>query len=358
LESLQQRRQQIDQLDAEIVRLLQQRASLAQQVGALKDAAARGVYAPGRERDVLEHVTAAGASGPLQATHLEAIYRQIISACRALERTLRIGYFGPRATFTHQAALQQFGDAADYAAIDTIPEVFAETQRGSVDFGVVPVENSTEGPVPVTLDTFIDSDLKVCSEIVLPISMQLMSNSPRDEIHTLYSNAIAFAQCRQWVARNLPGVRVVEVVSNARSAMMAAEEPGTAAIGPLQAASEYGLQVLERDIQDLASNFTRFYVIAQRAIGGPTGRDKTALVISIRDHPGALYELAGAFARRQVNLSTIHSRPSRLRAWDYVFFIELEGHERDPQVAEAISEISSQSAFVKVLGSWPAQARG
>jgi chorismate mutase / prephenate dehydratase len=353
LESLQQCRQQIDQLDAEIVRLLQQRAALAQQIGALKDASARGVYAPERERDVLEHAATAGAGGPLLASQLQSIFREIISACRALERALHIGYFGPRATWTHQAALQQFGESAEYVAVDTIPEVFAETQRGVVDFGVVPVENSTEGPVPVTLDTFLESDLKVCSEIVLPISMQLMSNSPRDEIHTLYSNAVAYAQCRQWVTRNLPGVRVVEVVSTAKAAMMAAEESGTAALGPPLAAHEYGVEILQGDVQDLASNFTRFYVIARQAIGGPTGRDKTAAIISIRDHPGALHDLAGAFARQQVNMTSIHSRPSRLRAWDYVFFIELDGHERDPQVAEAIAEISSQSVFVKVLGSWP-----
>jgi chorismate mutase/prephenate dehydratase len=350
---LQQRRQQIDDLDAEIVGLLHQRARLAQQIGALKDASARGIYAPDRERQVIERVAALAEQGPLHADHLVAIYRQVISACRALERTMRVAYFGPRATFTHQAALERFGEATDLVPLETIPDVFTEVQRGSADFGVVPVENSTDGPVIVTLDALFETELKVCSEIILPISLQLLARIPREEIRTLYTNPVAFGQCRQWVARNLPGVSVVNVVSTARAAIMATEEPSSAAIAPMLCATEYGLDVLNQDIQDLSSNFTRFYVMAHSATSNPTGRDKTAVIISIRDRPGALYDLLGIFASRGINLSTIHSRPSRLRAWDYVFFMEFGAHEKDAAVQEALAEIADQSTSVKVLGSWP-----
>jgi chorismate mutase/prephenate dehydratase len=352
---LRARREEIDRLDDEIVRLLQARARVAQQIGALKDAASRGAYAPAREREVLERVRAVGAAGPLTGDHLAAIYRQIISACRALERPLRVAYFGPAATFTHQAALERFGDATELVPVATIPDVFTETQRGSVDFGVVPVENSTEGPVHPTLDSFVDSELKVCSEIVLPISMQLLSNARKEEIQTIYSIPIAFAQCRQWVERNLPGRRVVDAVSTARAAMLAAEDPTGAAIGPQLAAAEYGLDIVERDIQDLASNYTRFYVIAPTMTSGPTGRDKTAIVFSIRDRVGALRDMADVFAARGINMSSIQSRPSRRRAWDYVFFVEIAGHEADPAVREAMEDLVPHTGFVKVLGSWPAE---
>jgi chorismate mutase/prephenate dehydratase len=349
------KRQEIDRLDEEIVRLLHTRARVAQQIGALKDAESRGAYAPEREREVLEHVRALETEGPLTADHLAAVYRQVISACRALEHPLRVAYFGPAATFTHQAALERFGDAAELVPVATIPEDFTETQRGSVDFGVVPVENSTEGPVLPTLDSFVDSDLKVCSEIVLPISLQLLSRAKKDDIQTIYSIPIAFGQCRQWVERNLPGRRVVDAVSTARAAIMAADDPTGAAVGPQLAAAEYGLNIVAHDIQDLASNYTRFYVIAPRAIGRSTGRDKSAIVFSVRDRVGALRDVADVFAQRNINMSSIQSRPSRRRAWDYLFFVEISGHESDDQVHEALDALKHHTSFVRVLGSWPAE---
>ncbi|MBM2809696.1 MAG: pheA [Chloroflexi bacterium] len=350
---LKQRRREIDKMDEEIVRLLHERARVAKKIGAAKDASARGIYAPDRERQVIEHAQAVEPDGPLSAPQLTAIYRQIISACRDLERPLRIAYFGPEATYTHQAALERFGEATTLIPIESIPEVFNETQRGRADFGVVPVENSTEGPVYLTLDSFMESDLKVCSEIVLPISLQLMSRAEKQAIETVYSNPVAFGQCREWVAHNLPGRRIVDAVSTARAAMMAAEDPSGAAIGPRLAASVYGLEIVDQDIQDLASNYTRFYVIGASAASGPTGRDKTAVVFSVRDRVGALRDAAGVFAARNLNMSSIQSRPSRRKAWDYVFFVEFIGHEQDSVVGEALEELSSQCAFVKVLGSWP-----
>lgn len=349
-------RDEIDRLDGQIVELLQRRARTAQQIGVAKADEARPTYVPARERQVIEHVQALGGDGPLTPTHLRGIFRQIIAACRAIEQPLRVAFFGPAATFTHQAALERFGGDTELVPIDSIAGVFEETQHERVDFGVVPVENSTEGPVHPTLDGLVEHDLRVCSEIVLPISMQLMARVPRDAIQTVYSIPIALAQCRGWVARNLPGRTIVDVSSTARAAMMAAEDPTGAAIGPRLAADEYGLSVVDHDIQDLATNYTRFYVIGPSVIGEPTGRDKTAVVFSIRDRVGALRDAADVFARRGVNLSSIQSRPSRERAWNYVFFIELSGHERDALLTEALEELRAQCVFVKVLGSWPVEA--
>lgn len=356
MSELQQSRQEIDDIDAEVVRLLHARARVALGIGRTKTAHTAATYAPDREREVLERVRAMANGGPLRAEHLDAIYRQVISACRALEQVLRVGYFGPAATFTHQAALERFGEATTLTPLDSIPDVFTEVQRARVDFGVVPVENSTEGPVHVTLDTLVDSEVQVCSEIVLPISLQLLARVPKAEIQTVYSNPVAFAQCREWVARNLPGRPIADAVSTARAAMLAAADPTGAAIAPRLAAAEYGLEIVERDIQDLSSNYTRFYVIAPTAVSEPTGRDKTAVVFSIRDRVGALRDAADVFAQRGINMSSIQSRPSRRRAWDYVFFVEIAGHERDPQVREALEELTGQCGFVKALGSWPVES--
>jgi chorismate mutase/prephenate dehydratase len=353
IDALRERRQRIDGIDAEVVRLLNERARIAQEIGNAKSADARLPFAPEREREVLERVRKLGQEGPLEEGHLVAIYREIISACRNLERPLQVAYLGPAASFTHQAALERFGEATDLIAMDSIPDVFAETQRGRADFGVVPVENSSEGSVHLTLDSFIESDLQVCSEIVLPISHHLMSRSPIDQVRTLYSNPVALAQCRQWVARNLPGREIVEVASTTRAAMMAADDPSGAAIAPHLAAMQYKLDFIAQDIQDLASNYTRFYVVASGVTSEPSGRDKTAIIFSIRDRVGALRDAADVFARRALNMASIQSRPSRRKAWDYVFFVEFEGHERDTLVREALDELKDQCSFVKALGSWP-----
>lgn len=356
MSELERGREEIDRLDTEIVRLLQERARVAQRIGVAKDASARSAYAPDRERQVLERVRALAAGGPLGAEDVAAVYGQLMAACRALERPLCVAYLGPSATFTHQAALERFGAATKLVALETIPEVFAETQRGRADLGVVPVENSTEGPVHLTLDSLIDSELKVCSEIILSISLHLLARVETPGIRTIYSNPVALAQCRGWLAQHLPGRPIVDAASTARAAAMAAEDPTGAAVAPQLAATEYGLEIVERDIQDVASNYTRFYVIGPAAAleNQPTGRDKTAVVLSIRDRVGALRDLADAFAARGINLSSIQSRPSRKQPWEYVFFVEFAGHERDPVVQEALAALEDQCLLVKVLGSWPA----
>lgn len=346
-------RREIDRLDDEIVGLLNQRARLALNIGAAKNAVSRTTYAPDREHDVLEHVKAAGKAGPLADGQLTAIYRQIIAACRALERALRVAYLGPAASFTHQAALGRFGDAAEFLPVASIPDTFSEVSRGAADFGVVPVENSTEGPVHETLDNFVDSDLKICAEIVLPISFQLLSRAEKSQIRTVYTNPVALAQCRQWLARNLPGAETVTVASTSRAAATAAEDPSGAALANALAATEYGLAVVESDVQDLSANYTRFYVIAPVSANQPTDNDKTGIVFSIRDKVGALRDMADVFARRGINMSSIQSRPSRRRVWDYLFFVEFSGHEAEPNVHDALQELEAQTVFVKVLGSWP-----
>jgi chorismate mutase/prephenate dehydratase len=272
---------------------------------------------------------------------------------RSIEGPERVGYMGPAATFTHQAAIEGFGAGAEYVALPTISDTFLDTGRGRCHYGVVPVENSTEGPVHETLDAFVDSDLKVISEIILPIHHQLLACCPREQIRTVFTNPVALGQCRRWLAANLPDREIVQVVSTARAAAQAAETPASAAIAPRLAAEVYGLEVVAADIEDFAQNYTRFYVLAREMVGGPTGADKTALLLSIRDRVGALRDVLQIFAAAEVNLSSIQSRPSRRRAWDYLFFVELLGHAADPRIQDALRAVERHCVFLKVLGAWP-----
>jgi len=345
-------RREIDALDRHIVRLLNERGRLAERVGATKAERGAVVFAPDREAVVLANVLGA-SDGPLTPSHLRAIYREVLSAMRSLEQPERIGYMGPAATFTHQAALERFGAAAEYVALPSIPDTFLETARGRCDYGVVPVENSTEGPVHETLDAFVDSELKVVSEIILPIHHQLVARCAPEAIRVVFTNPVALGQCRRWLSTNLPGREIVQVVSTARAAAQAAETPASAAISPRLAAEVYGLNIVAADIEDFAQNYTRFYVLARELTSKPTGDDKTALLFSIRDRVGALRDVVELFADAGVNLSSIQSRPSRRRAWDYVFFVELQGHAADPKLQEVLRAVEQHCAYLKVLGAWP-----
>lgn len=345
-------REAIDAIDRQIVALLDERARLAQRIGAAKARHQLGIFAPDREQAVLANVVRAN-QGPLTEQHLRAVYREVLSVMRSLEGPQRIGYLGPAATFTHQAALERFGSAVEYVPLPSIPDTFLETARGHCHYGVVPVENSTEGPVHETLDAFVDSDLKVISEIVLPIHHQLLARCSREEIRTVFTNPVALGQCRRWLATHLPHCEIVTVVSTARAAAQAAETPHSAAIAPRLAAEVYGLSIVAADIEDFAQNYTRFYVLARALESRPTGDDKTALLFSIRDRVGALRDVVHCFAEAGINLTSIQSRPSRRRAWDYVFFIELQGHAADPHVQAALREVERHCVFLKVLGAWP-----
>ncbi len=283
---------------------------------------------------------------------LRAIYREIMSSALSLEKLLTIAYFGPEATFTHQAAIRRFGSSLRYSAQRTIADVFAEVSKNRADYGVVPVENSTEGVVTHTLDMFVDSDLKIVAQIILPVQQCLLSRGPRSQIRKLYVHPQSLAQCRAWIQNNLPHVEIIETSSNARSAEFAAKERNSAAIAGILAAEKYGLPVLEQDIQDNAANATRFLVLG-RQCSPPTGNDRTSLMVSMADKVGALHHALAAFRRHRINLTKIESRPSKRKAWEYFFFIDCDGHVQDRKVAKAIELLEQECSYVKVLGSYP-----
>ncbi len=344
-------RKAIDKLDMQIVRLLNERTKHVLAIGEIKLKAGEEIYVPARERAVLNRIARLN-QGPMTNDQLRAVYREVMSSALALEKTLSIAYLGPEATFTHQAAIRRFGSSLRYAAQKTIADVFTEVSKHRADYGVVPVENSTEGVVTHTLDMFVDSDLKVVSQIILRIQQCLMSNTPRAQIKKLYAHPQSLAQCRAWIQNNLPRIEIVETSSNARSAELAAKERGTAAIGGLLAAEKYGLRVLEQDIQDNAANATRFLVLGRQCTPA-TGHDRTSLMISISDKVGALHHALAAFRRFRINLTKIESRPSKRKAWEYFFFIDCDGHVDDKKVAKAIERLEQECSYVKVLGSYP-----
>jgi len=349
--SLTKHRQAIDKLDAQIVRLLNERTRHALAIGDIKLKAGEEIYAPHRERAVFERVCALNR-GPMTGEQLRAVYREIMSSALALEKTMTIAYFGPEATFTHQAAIQKFGASLKYSPQKTIADVFSEVSKRSADYGVVPVENTTEGIVTHTLDMFVDSDLKIVSQIVLPVQQCLISNSPRAKIKTLYVHPQSLAQCRGWIQNHLASAEIIETSSNARSAELAAKESGAAAIAGILAAEKYGLRVLEQDIQDNAANATRFLVLG-RQCSPPAGDDRTSLMVSVADKAGALHKAIAAFRRHKINMTKIESRPSKRKAWEYFFFIDCEGHAEDRNVARAIQLLGQHCNFVKILGSYP-----
>lgn len=348
LESL---RTRIDELDREILALLNARANLSIEVGRAKGQGS-DVFVPAREAEVLARLVEANP-GPLRRDHLAAIYREILSASRVLQRPLRVAYLGPAATFTHQAALERFGQSTEFEPAGSISDIFAEVQRGAADYGVVPVENSTEGPVQETLDLLAESELKVSAEVTLPISQCLLSRSAAEEVRVIYSHPQAVAQTRHWVAEHLPGREVTITASTARAAELAGDDAHGAAIAPRLAAEVYGLNVLASDIQDMSSNYTRFFIVGWSMSDRPTGRDKTALVFSIRDRVGALRDLITVFSDAEINLSAIQSRPSHRKAWDYLFFVELQGHVEEPRIQQALVEAEQHCVSLKVLGAWP-----
>ena len=352
--SLDDLRERIDGVDGELVRLLNERARLAVEIGRLKLQSGDEVYTPAREKAVLDRVARANA-GPLPNTALNAIYREIMSAALALERPLRIAYLGPVATFTHQAARLKFGASVEYVACETITDVFAAVEKREADYGVVPIENSTDGAVTHTLDQFAVTPLKICAEILLPVSQNLMAADRAAPIRRIYSRGEVFAQCRGWLQGHLPGVELTAVSSTARGAELARTEPGAAAIASALAAEIYGLQIAERDVQDVAGNTTRFLVLG-RQYGPPTGRDRTSLYFAVPHRVGALHRVLSVFNECGVNLCKIESRPNKTRAWEYFFFVDVEGHAQDAAVQRALEKLAEHCTFIAVLGSYPQSA--
>jgi chorismate mutase/prephenate dehydratase len=344
-------RKAIDKLDGKIVKLLNERTQHVLQIGEIKLKAGEEIYAPHRELAVLQRVCRLN-KGPITRESLRAIYREVMSSALALQKSMRIAYLGPEGTFTHQAAIRRFGSSLRYSPLKTITDVFNEVSKNRADYGVVPVENSTEGVVTHTLDMFVDSDLKIVSQIVLPVQHCLLTNSRKSKIGRLFAHPQAVAQCRAWVQNNLPRVEIIETSSNARSAELAARDKDAAAIAGSLAAETYGVRILEYDIQDNAANATRFLVLG-RQCSPPTVHDRTSLIISLTDKVGALHRALTAFRRFRINMTKIESRPSKRKAWEYFFFIDCDGHMTDHKVARAIAELEQQCSFVKVLGSYP-----
>ncbi|MBS0631088.1 MAG: prephenate dehydratase [Verrucomicrobia bacterium] len=353
-------RVKIDQLDRQLVDVLNQRLTLAAEIGRVKRSQGGQIYVAEREEAVFRKVTGQN-QGPIKNEALRAIYREIMSAAIALEKPLLIAYLGPEATNTHQAAMKKFGASVDYHAMATIGDIFTAVEKGEADYAVIPIENSTEGSVRDALDLFIESDLKIVSQIYLEITHSLISNSPLEGIKKVYSKDQALAQCRNWLQRHVPHAQLIDAPSTARAVQIAKEEPGAAAVATELAAATYGVPVLAKNIQDKADNTTRFFVLGRKpsgSVGG--GKDITSFAISLGDaasaHAGALLKMLMPFAERGVNLSKIESRPSKKRPWDYYFFIDVTGHYDDPAMKEALKELQSFCPLVKWLGSYPAAA--
>jgi chorismate mutase/prephenate dehydratase len=348
---LARQRAAIDALDREILERLNARAACAQAIGKLK---AGGIaYRPEREAQVLRRLQAENR-GPLSQEAVAGVFRQVISACLALEQPLRIAYLGPAGTFSHAAVAKHFGEFVEADPCGTIDEVFRATESGQTDYAVVPVENSTEGAVGRTLDLMCQTPLAICGEIKLRIGQNLLGNvAAVGAVTKVYSHAQSLAQCVQWLALHLPAVPRVAVASNAEAARLAAAETGAAAIAGDIAAAIYGLSVLAPHIEDEPNNTTRFWVLGRQSVP-PSGKDETSLVMSAPNRPGAVYSLLAPLARHGVSMSRFESRPARTGLWEYLFFIDVEGHATDAPVAAALAELREKAPFLKLLGSYPA----
>lgn len=350
--SLESLRAQIDRVDDQLVRLLNQRAALVVQVGHAKSNAAK--YVPEREKRIFQRLARMNG-GPLRPQHVRTIFREVISSCRALEQPLRVAYLGPAGTYSQQAAAEQFGSGPNLLPFGSVDAVFDEVERGRAEYGVVPVENSTEGVVAQTLDRFIASPLSIKAEVLLRIDHCLLAkHGDRRKVRRIVSHPQSLAQCRGWLAQHFPGVPMAEVASNAVAAEQAAAHPGTAAIASRRAAERYRLKIVAASIQDLPNNVTRFLVVSHDLRGRPTGDDKTSILFAVPHESGALFKVLEVFARQRISLSTIESRPLKGRAWEYVFFIDLAGHGDEPQMQKALAALKRRALFVKVLGSYPA----
>ena len=345
-------RQEIDSIDARIVGLLNKRAKIILDVGKVKRRSNKPVYVPEREKAVYDKLVAAN-KGPMPNESLKAVFREVMSGSLQLERPLKIAYLGPEFTFTHLASLKKFGSSVDYTGCETITDVFSEVEKKRADYGVVPIENSIDGAISHTLDMFIDSDLKICSEIYLEVSQNLLSKeADKAKIRKVYSKAQVFGQCRLWLEANLPGVELAEVSSTAKAAEISSREKGSACIASELAAKKYGLRTLYSSIEDSSHNVTRFLVIG-RIEARPTKKDKTSIMFSVKDRAGALHDMLVPFKRHGINMTKIESRPSKMRAWEYCFFVDLEGHHEDAKARKALDELRSSSIYLKVLGSYP-----
>ncbi len=345
-------RRRIDEIDEQILRLLVERAKLARQIAFLKQQNSLPLYHPEREGAIWARLTAM-PHDPLPDRAIKAIFREIVSACRAVARPPKVAFLGPLHSFSHLACEEHFGTFVEALPQRTIHDVFREVERENADFGIVPAENVAEGPVGDTLDALLQTPLKIVAEVLLEVNMCLLSKaSSLQQIRRVYSREIALAQCKQWLQTHLPYAEQIPVASTSEGAERAANDPEGAAIGPRRAADAYGLQVLAERIQDVPMNLTRFWVLGRR-MPAPSGVDKTSIAFSVPHRPGTLYQALGAFYRHRINLTMIASRPARHAPWEYVFFADFQGHINDEPVQAALSELAKECLFLKVLGSYP-----
>ena len=350
--SLDDLRQKIDSIDRELIRLLNERADVVHEVGKIKKRDNLEIYAPDREEKLLRSVVAK-SKGRLPEKSIRAIYREIMSAALALEDDLKIAYLGPAGTWTHQAAINKFGHSVEFFPQPSFADVFEQVTRNLADYGVVPIENSTEGAVTHTLDLFADSPLKIYGQVMLPIENCLMAKCPRNKIKKIYTHPQVVAQCRGWLGKHFRNTSVVETSSTGAAAEIVVEEKNSAVLGGKLLAEMYGLDVLEESIQDIASNATRFLVISHKTCPA-TGDDRTSIMFSVSDEPGSLHRALEPFEKFSINMSKIESRPSKRRAWEYFFFVDLAGHCGDPELLDALNQLRKHCSFTKVLGSYPA----
>jgi chorismate mutase/prephenate dehydratase len=348
---IEEKRKKIDSVDEKILTLLNDRAKLAKGISVEKGKNGAAVYVPERERAVLKNIISKN-KGPLSNKALESIYRNIVSECRALEASLKIAYLGPATTFTHMAAIKNFGSSCEFIPLNSINDVFAEVEKGSADYGVVPIENSTEGTINHTLDTFMKSNLNIVAEIMLDIKHNLLSKHKLSEIKKIYSRPSALAQCRGWISNNLPKAEIIESSSTAKAAELATLYHSSAAIASELAAEQYSLKIVSKNIQDSAHNVTRFLVIGKTKPKRST-ENKTSIMFSVKNEPGTLFNALESFPKNGINMTKIESRPARKKGWDVVFFIDFEGYVEDKNIQKALEGIKESCVFVKILGSYP-----
>lgn len=351
-QALDRYREEVDRIDEQILSLLSRRQGLAALIGELKGVLGINIFNPAREEEVLRRLVS-NRQKDLTPEVVRHIFSEIISAARSVQQPLTIAFLGPEATFTHQAAISLFGRSASFLSAETIEKVFELVEKGTCQQGVVPVENSYEGSVGSTMDLLYQYELKISAELFLRIRHHLLSREDNiSKIKHLYSHPMAIAQCHSWIKGNLPKVIVKETKSTSLATKLAADEPHAAAVGSQLSAHHYGLKILKEDIEDNPQNVTRFLAIGKSA-ADHTGRDKTAILFSLRHEPGALHKVLEPIAHRNINMTRIESRPMKTRNWEYLFFVDLEGHEEDSNMREAVREMQGHCAFIKRLGSFP-----
>ena len=345
-------RDQIDAIDAQLLALLNERARVAQQVGHVKAETNAPVFRPEREAQVLSRVADTNP-GPLLSSDLQSIFREVMSACRALENRVTVAFLGPVGTYSEQAVWRQFGQAVEALSCVSIDEVFRSVEAGTAAFGVVPVENSTEGTINRTLDLLLQTTLSISGEVALPVHHSLMTCSGNmEQVTRICAHSQALAQCQAWLNQHYPHIERQAVASNGEAARLATDDRQVAAIASEMAAKRYGLSIVHANIQDDPHNRTRFFVVG-RLMPSASGKDQTSLVLSVPNKSGAVYELLAPLARHGVSMTRFESRPARTGRWDYYFYVDIEGHANDAKVAQALAELQAQAAFFKVLGSYP-----